>query len=106
MRSRPRPGFSVFDLLVILAILAVLLGLLLPAVQKVRSAATRAQSQNNLKQIGLACHNYHDAMNALPPGNNANHFSAAAHLLPYLEQDNLYKQIDFQKDSTDKANEQ
>ena len=55
------------------------------------TAAARTQSQNNLKQIGLACHNYYDANNVFPPGCDANNFSAAAYLLPYIEQDNLYK---------------
>jgi len=96
----------VFELLVILAILAILLGLLFPALARVRTASSRVQSQNNLKQIGLACHSYHDTMNMLPPGNDANNFSVASRLLPWLEQDNVYKQIDFQKPSTDAANEQ
>src|SRR5205807_8706337 len=64
----------------------------------------RTQKLNNLKQIALACHNYMDTNNRLPSGNDANGFSASAHLLPYVEQDNLYKLIDFKKPSTDKAN--
>jgi type II secretory pathway pseudopilin PulG len=105
MRKQLRGGFSLFELLVILAIIGLLLALLLPAVAKVRQAANRAKSQNNLKQIGLACHSYLDANNAFPPGTDDNNFSAAAKLLPYLEQDNVYKQIDFQKPMTDRANE-
>jgi Tfp pilus assembly protein PilE len=104
MRTRHRPGLTLFQLLVALAILLILFALLLPAIAKVRLAAARAQSQNNLKQIGLACHNYHDVNGFFPPGNTDTHFSAAAHLLPYLEQDNLYKVIDFKKSIDDKAN--
>ena len=106
MTNRSRPAFSLFELLVILAILGLLLALFLPALAKVRQAANRINSQNNLKQLALACHNYHAAFGFFPPGNDANNFSAAAYLLPYVEQDNLYKLIDFKKPVTDAANKQ
>jgi type II secretory pathway pseudopilin PulG len=105
MRKRVcRPGITLFGLIVVLAVLLILLGLLLPAVQKVREAATRTQSINNLKQLGVALHAYNIDHGVLPPGDDDNHFSAIARLLPDIEQDALYRSIDFTRSIDDKAN--
>jgi type II secretory pathway pseudopilin PulG len=104
MRRQPRTAFTLFGILILLVFLIIMLALLLPAVAQVRQAAARTQSTNNLKQIGLACHNYLSVNGFFPSGVDANHFSAVTYLLPYIEQDNLYKQIDLTRSIDDKAN--
>ena len=105
MRTRKRGGFTLFQLLVLLALLVIVVALLLPALAQVRLAAARTQSANNLKQISLGTINCADSnAGALPSGNDANNFSTATYLLPYVEQDNVFKKIDMKKPVDDPAN--
>lgn len=96
-------GFTLIELLVVIAIIAILIALLLPAVQQAREAARRTQCRNNLKQLGLALHNYLDAFSVFPPTfcvgpGDGGEWSLPARILPYLEQGNMYGQIDFSRD--------
>ena len=104
MKIPSRRGFTLIELLVVIAIIAVLIALLLPAVQAAREAARRSQCVNNLKQLGLGLHNYHQAVGSFPMGVSKNqlntdqawgHWSAQALLLPYMEQQPLYNAANF-----------
>ena len=102
-----RNGFTLVELLVVIAIIGILVGLLLPAVQAAREAARRMQCTNNIRQIGIALHTYHDALRRVPPGGiwftNAvsdpnfqnNRGSLLAHLTQFIEQGNTYRQFNF-----------
>lgn len=101
---RRHAGFTLIELLVVIAIIAILIALLLPAVQQAREAARRIQCRNNLKQLGLALHNYHDVYGMFPPGGTYTRaavqsagWSVQARLLPYIEEANLQGLIDFSR---------
>lgn len=107
-RVRRRKGFTLIELLVVIAIIAILIALLLPAVQQAREAARRSSCKNNMKQIGLAYHNYHDVHLTFPPGHiiatdgtttpvysRSNYFGAGSFILPFMEQGPLYNSINF-----------
>ena len=111
VRLQRQRGFTLIELLVVIAIIAILVALLLPAVQQAREAARRSQCQNNLKQIGLALHNYHDTHNQFPPGTHETgdlkpeqRLSWQAEILPYLDQAPAYHQLSFDKGWEDEAN--
>ncbi len=109
LRRSSRSAFTLVELLVVIAIIGILVGLLLPAVQSAREAARRLQCQNNLKQIGLAVHNYHDTYKMFPTVNSNSTLSGGSlfvAILPHVEQSNSFKLYDFTKSNRDPVNRQ
>jgi type II secretory pathway pseudopilin PulG len=104
MTTRKRPAFTLFQLLIVFAILMILFALFLPAIMQAHVKAERIKATNNLKQLVLGLLSHFDANQVFPPGVDDNHFSASSRLLPYLEQQNIYNRIDFKKSIDDKAN--
>src|SRR5436190_14056989 len=103
-RSSPRPAFTLIELLVVIAIIAVLIALLVPAVQKVRESANRTQCQNNLKQLGTALHNHQSTWKYFPPCYKQDYYSLWVHTLPFIEQTAVDAKFDLTKKWDNAAN--
>lgn len=105
---RTRPGFTLIELLVVVAVIGILVAMLMPAVQVARESASRASCSNNLRQIALAAHNYHNVYSKLPPASTATNLSGSsgfAAILPYMEQNHSYTLYDFSKGNSDPVNQ-
>jgi type II secretory pathway pseudopilin PulG len=104
MTAPRRPAFTLIQLLLVLVLLLLLFALLMPLIAKARQEAERVRKLNNLKQLALGCHNYNDTNGFLPAGNDDKNYSATAKLLPFIEQDQVFKAIDMTKAMDDPAN--